>query len=208
MNVIKICLRDNVEDVLADWIQSVTAGGRTVQVQRIDNTPYLKWLSGSLTVNWKIIIDVFPKKSAVNEFEKLDEVGCDFIQSLPPVSADIYLVSQVSYQSPISNAELIISCYQWNYENAPEFRHEKMLEHFEMEKTQKYYDYVAFQCVEKILSSESMHLDFFFESHVSDPEGINEIYSKPALEGMREHSMAFLNTGTRQLSFGRVTIEE
>ena len=120
--------------------------------------------------------------------------------------ADIYIMDVIEYSEPVDNSELITSVYKWNYQNKQEIREKFMKEHFLMEQKQIYYKYVTFNLVTEIIKSKDRIYDFFFESHVLDKNGINEIYSKPALEDMRKHSEQFLDTSTRLLSFGKTFV--
>lgn len=203
MKVIKLCYPSTVpETTLARLVKYAYENSVRVDVQTICNTPYLRWLTSSKIMPWDTIVDVFlPDDNELIVFKQ------DLFKYAIG-NADVYLVEQITYGTPVDGAELITSCYLWNYETAPSIRNDTMYEHFLMEQQQEYYDYVAFQLVQEVLTTESPAFDFFFESHVSHPDGINEIYSKPALEGMREHSKIFLNTNTRLLSFGSVDVRE
>jgi hypothetical protein len=183
--------------------------GYRAQTQTLCNVPYLRWLKGLNTMPWNGVLHLLSTEPMDKTF---------YISTIHPVMArlfsetitdqmDVYIASQITYNQPVDGAELITSCYLWNYATEPEERNAKMLEHFQMEQCQIYYDYVAFQCVKEKIGDASPTFDFFFESHVSNPNGINEIYEKPALEAMRNHSSAFLNTNSRLLSFGRVNVK-
>lgn len=197
MNVIKICLEKSIENI-GELLQEIKG---EVHVQKINNTPYLKWLSGLQAMKWQMIVDVFREEP----FETSIDLATEFVTRFP--GADIYVAEDKTYKEPVNRSEIITSCYFWNYVNSEEYRIQMMNEHFLMEQRQVYYDYVSFQSVRKCVTDSSTKFDFFFESHVSNPNGINEIYSKPALENMREHSKAFLDVGSRCLSFGNVEIK-
>lgn len=207
MKVLKFCFRTDpdMSNLVDNIIACLSQQSLQVHVQYIDSTPYLKWLKNMKTMSWKVIVDIIWDKPDLS-VDGIYGTFMNYLQREKIFMADVdcYLGEQIIYQKPVDNSELITSCYLWNYDNPSSIREEKMKEHFGMEQRQIYYDYVSFQSITKIMSVNSPRYDFFFESHVSKPEGINEIYSKPALEGMREHSQAFLNVSTRELSFGKV----
>lgn len=207
MNVLKVCLRKkyDVSELMKGVFNRELDDSLQLHIQYIDNTPYLQWLQNMKTMNWKVIVDIIWSKEELSVEEIYEKMlQCFKENKIDLEEIDCYSGTQIIYKEPVHGSELITSCYLWNYKNGSTVREEKMIEHFGMEQKQKYYDYVSFLSVNKILSSNSPRFDFFFESHVSNPKGINEIYSKPALEGMREHSQAFLDVSTRELSFGRV----
>lgn len=172
-------------------------------VQQIDNVTHGKWLEGQNTMKWEFVIDVLYSGSPEVLITLADRI---LDKSVGNDNCDIYQVKEILYRRPVNHSELITSCYLWNYDSPEEQRERYMMEHFAMEQKQAYYDYVSFQCVYNKYYETSLGYDFFFESHVSAPDGIDQIYGKPALEGMRTHSRAFLNTDTRLLSFGKVDI--
>ena len=201
MNVVKICVMERDEELIRKLIQEK----KEIHIQRIDNSRYFQWLRGLNTMPWSCIMDIFCDESIEAVCDYAEEIaGKINIWNVTKDKFDIYVTKQLTYKKPVDNSEIITSCYLWNYENDSSVRREKMEEHFLLEQNQKYYDYVSFQSVEKCITEESRNYDFFFESHVSNKNGINEIYSKPALENMREHSKAFLNVESRLLSFGEV----
>ncbi len=194
LRVIKVCLRNRSADT--EEIRALSTCGCEVQVQTLDHEKYGRWMRSSGEMPWHRIIDVYCAPERETEI-------CDRCRALFPADADIYVTEIFrSYRAPVDGAEVITSCYLWNYRNEAAVREQVMAEHFEMEKLQVYYDYVVFQTLIEVVTAGSPVFDFFFVSHVSDPSGIDTIYSTPALSGMREHSMAFLNTDTRLLSFG------
>lgn len=209
MFLLKICSRDKfskISNQIELVVDELLKKSFQVHIQELDNHKYLRWLANMSTMEWCTIIDVFWDEKLIT-----CEDATQFISDLLNVNniditkLDIYLAEQMQYKEPVNNAEVITSCYLWNYKNSEAMRSLKMKEHFGMEKEQYYYDYVAFQIVGVVLTPHSPKFDFFFESHVSKPDGIDAIYSKPALNGMRQHSEAFLDVGTRQLTFGRVS---
>ena len=206
MYVTKICFRRD-EPLQLSGLHSAAAEmaerGYRVHVQQMDNFPYQRWMQNSKPMQWNLIVDVFQENGCSVRLDSGIR-DCLTSQGIALKAADIYGAKQMTYKRPVSDAEIITSCYLWNYQNPEALRKEKMEEHFLMEQKQIYYDYVAFQSVDAVLTPGSPIFDFFFESHVSIQGGIDTIYAKPALNGMREHSKAFLNTDTRQLSFGRV----
>lgn len=207
MQVLKMCFISDFEvsDMIGRIKKEMTKEVDQIHVQHIDNTPYLRWLKNIEPMKWKIIVDMLLRDGEKDVDDVFEDVS-DFFKQWPfsANSPDCYGVSQIVYGEPVNNSELITSCYRWNYYFPCSIREEKMKEHFCMEQRQIYYDYVVFQSVDKVLTKKSPKFDFFFESHVSSPEGINKIYSKPTLEEMREHSKAFLDVTTRELSFGKV----
>lgn len=202
MNIIKICMLNYaVQQQMEEKIQQLVQLGIRIHVQKIDAVRYQRWMKYSMPMPWVSIIDIYCFSAGM-----VDEV-CKCLGGPDCTCTDIYITRIFQeYQTPVHGAEIITSCYRWNENCEPKARDKVMHEHFEMEKLQKYYNYVVFQVVEKTYTENSPALDFFFVSHVSDPEGIDCIYSMPALNGMREHSQAFLDTNTRQLAFGTVGI--
>jgi len=184
--------------------------GYSVHIQAICNTPYLRWLDGLNKMDWNLIMNVVTAEGIdVDNFNRDIQPLLKQNFSEQVLSClDVYTVLQTHYQEPVNNAELITSCYLWNYDTSDRRRNEKMIEHFELEKAQLNYAYIAFQCVTGKLYDRSPSFDFFFEAHIPNPKGIDEIYSKPLLGNMREHSKAFLDVKTRLLSFGRVSVIE
>ncbi len=212
MNVIKICLKNSKiywNKGMDTMINNLVDEGYIVHIQRLDNSPYKQWLEGLNTMPWDCIADVY-KEGPLQETMEIAKFIFAQINMWKGIleDVDIYVAEQMVYKEPVDGAEIITSCYFWNYENDENLRKEKMAEHFLMEQRQRYYDYVTFQCVKECITKHSQQYDFFFESHVSDPDGINEIYSKPALGDMRTHSQGFLNVDSRLLTYGRVKIVE
>ncbi|MBR6504164.1 MAG: hypothetical protein IKT41_00285 [Clostridia bacterium] len=209
MKKIKICLEDNYISTCKSekfnmFIQSLYNENILIDchIHYIDNKEkYDKWLLNRPRMPWKTIINLITINS---EDEVLNKFKLNYhnIYDL----ADIYVMDIIEYSSPVNNSELITSVYKWNYNNNKEIRDKYMTEHFEMEQKQVYYKYVTFNLVTKNIKNKNRNFDFFFESHVSDKNGIDEIYSKPALDNMRKHSEQFLNTETRLLSFGEIFI--
>lgn len=209
MYMLKICSRDAFSEFRNKFgivIDELLKQSFEVHTQELDNHKYFRWLTGMSTMEWRSIIDVFWDESLISH-ENATKTVKSLLNTycIDMTNLDMYLAEQIRYKEPVNDAEVITSCYLWNYKNTETVRIEKMREHFGMEQQQYYYDYVAFQCVKSVLTPSSPRFDFFFESHVSDPEGIDAIYSKPTLNGMRQHSEAFLNVNTRQLSFGKVS---
>lgn len=203
MKVIRFCYMSPVlENALDRLARRAEEASLCVDVQTIDNAPYVRWLKSSKIMLWNRMVDVFASDDMA--FAALMRNLPEYIYGI----VDVYLAEQTIYGIPVDSAEVITSCYLCSYEREPSLRSKTMFEHFLMEQQQTYYDYVAFQLVKDIQTARSATFDFCFESHVSHPDGINEIYSKPELEGMREHSKVFLNTDTRPLSFGRAKVEE
>jgi hypothetical protein len=211
MDVLKICFRPDMglaPEFLEKAADDCERLGYRVQIQTLCNTPYLCWLEGLNTMPWNGVIDLFSPEP-IDKASYMSTIRPAMVRLfLEPIASqlNIYIASQITYNHPVDGAELITSCYLWNYATRPVERNTKMLEHFQMEQHQSYYDYVAFQCVKEKIGDSTPCFNFFFESHVSNPNGINEIYEKPALEAMRDHSRAFLNTSSRLLSFGRVEV--
>lgn len=172
-------------------------------VQQIDNITHGKWLEGQNTMKWELIIDVLYSGCLESLIALADKI---LINPVSSDNCDIYQVKEILYRKPANHSDLITSCYLWNYDCPEEKRKRYMMEHFGMEQKQIYYDYVSFQCVFNKYYESSPRYDFFFESHVPVADGIDQIYGKSALEEMRIHSRAFLNTDTRLLSFGKVEI--
>lgn len=208
MYVLKICLQSDRKPQEIERLLMEAADHQSTQihVQHIDSTAHSEWLCDQTQMRWKTIFDVIWSDGDPNMEAEMKRTLC-LVQKYPSIiqEADCYCARQMTYQDPVPHAELITSCYYWNYNTLPEVREEKMREHFAMEQKQIYYDYVAFQSVFKVLTPHSPQFDFFFESHVSKPEGIDHIYSTPELNGMREHSESFLDVGSRRLSFGSVS---
>lgn len=196
----KICIRvesEYTDKEVEQLCDDLSKRNSRVMLQKIDNNLHAKWLANQNNMKWKYVIDV-----ASNDLSNLT-------QDMENRNVDIYEVKEITYKEPVENAELITSCYLMNSEVPEEMRNKSMLEHFEMEKKQTLYDYIAFQIVKDTIYDYSPKFEFFFESHVSTKDGIDQIYSKSFLNGMREHSRLFLNADTRQLSFGKVkTMEE
>lgn len=212
MDVIKVCFQQELEansKLIEKASNELLRIGYNVHIQTICNIPYLCWLNGLGIMNWKWILDIFiTEGTAKEEYTKIIKPVLEKeILKKSLHNTDVYIASQINYKKPLDGAELITSCYLWNYETPTNERNNKMLEHFEMEKEQVHYDYIAFQCVKERLYNSSPLFDFFFESHISNPNGINEIYSKPALEEMRSHSRIFIDTNSRLLSFGHVRVK-
>lgn len=212
MDVIKICFHREMKEKanqIYELGEYLNSKGYSVHLQNISNVPYKRWLENSKTMLWPYIMDVFVEVGEKAEIDKMrntlveQEIVNDLFQS-----ADMYLSEQQSYRMPVNHAEIITSCYLWNHAIGKNIRENKMQEHFLMEQKQTYYDYLAFQCIKEILTEHSPVYEFFFESHVSQKGGIDQIYSKPELNGMREHSRTFLNVDTRVLSFGKIEIWE
>ncbi len=208
--IIKVCLKDGgllwnneLEILFYKWKNE----GHIIHIQHLNNAPYKKWLKGLNVMSWTRIIDIFVEGDLQESEEYANSIALQ-IGKMESINdgVDIYVVDQLTYKEPVDHSEVITSCYYWNYSNEESFRNEKMQEHFLLEQGQKYYDYVAFQCVKKCVTPNSLPYDFFFESHVSNPNGINEIYSKPSLGDMRLHSQHFLNVKSRLLAFGWVEI--
>lgn len=207
MDIIKICFnqeKNTHTQGLDAIVEQFRNRGCLVHSQELNNTPYLQWLKGLNVMPWRYIIDLYDS----NDAHLLNKVVNDLPDVLQGFDCDVYRANQMTYKNPVNHAELITSCYFWNTQNSSLYRHKKMHEHFLMEQAQKYYDYVAFQCVTEVITPHSPKYDFFFEAHVTETEGINEIYSKPALTEMRTHSIAFLDVNSRLLSFGRVICDE
>lgn len=209
MYMLKICSQCSFPELsnnLGLVIDELLKRSFKVHIQELDGQKYLRWLAGMATMEWLTIIDVFWNEELISNEKAITTVNTLLnTYKIDMTMLDMYYAEQIQYKEPVNNAEVITSCYLWNYENAEAVRTLKMREHFGMEQQQYYYDYVVFQRVKSILTSTSPKFDFFFESHVSDPDGIDAIYSKPALNGMRQHSEAFLDVSTRRLSFGRVS---
>lgn len=201
---IKVCFRENLgvtEKELEHISLFFRKKGNRVISQVIDNGIHGKWLADQNTMQWKYIIDI---DGTYTLKEIMDQITELLQMNLQKIAVDMYQVREYTYQKPLKEAEMITSCYLWNEEASETERMRYMMEHFEMEKQQVKYDYVAFQLVEEKYDRSSPRYDFFFESHISDKDGIDYIYEKPALQVMREHSQHFLNTDTRRLSFGHV----
>lgn len=202
---LKICIRDTATistKKIERICDALVKAGCRVMLQIIDNQLHGIWLKGQKVMIWKNVIDVTSVKSGVELMAVIEkQIG----QKLKDAEMDIYEVEEITYQKPILQAEIITSCYLWNYEASSKERKAFMLEHFELEKQQSHYDYVSFQKVIRKHFESSPKYDFFFEAHVSDKEGIDMIYSEPTLQGMRTHSQKFLNIETRRLAFGKVT---
>jgi hypothetical protein len=213
MNVIKVCFRSEfiINSTLIERVsKELSRIGYSVHVQLICNNRYLCWLRGLSKMEWDWILDIFISGDAKAEVFRMKiqpllerEILKEALDNI-----DVYIVSQLIYGKPVDDSELITSCYLWNYNTPRKKRNDAMLEHFKMEQKQLYYAYVAFQCVELKIFERSPTFDFFFISHVPDPKGINEIYSKTALEEMRVHSKTFLDLNSRLLSFGRICVIE
>lgn len=208
MKKIKICLEKDYSikcksDEFDNFVQKLYNENLIIDchIHYIDNKKeYDKWLLDRPRMPWKTIINfIMENDENTLVLEKFQKKYSDLYNE-----ADIYVMDVMTYSNPIDNSELITSTYKWNYKNKPEVREEFMKEHFLMEQKQIYYKYVTFNLTTKTIKSNNGDFDFFFESHVSDKNGINEIYSKPALEDMRTHSEQFLDTNTRLLSFGEV----
>ena len=198
MKVIKICLRERAADT--GWVEALDAHDCEIHVQSLDCKPYSRWMKSSGEMPWQTVTDIYCPSERVSALLGSCQAHC-------PTDTDIYVADVFrTYRAPVDGAEVITSCYLWNYDTPADVRKRIMAEHFEMEKLQVYYDYVVFQTSATAVTPKSPVFDFFFVSHVSDPQGIDTIYSAPALAGMREHSMAFLNTDTRLLSFGTTRI--
>lgn len=201
---LKICFRDNSIELtkyenIANKLKEIF---KNVNLQTIDNSNYLHLVREQCEMKWKVIIDI--EDCSYDDCMRISElIQCNIEGNSLDNKVDFYLVENISYNQPVDRAEVITSCYLWNYQNEPEDRNKYLLEHFEMEKKQKYYNYVAFQIVEKVATSWSPQIDFFFIAHVTCSGAINYIYSQKTLEEMRQHSMSFLDISTRQLSFGR-----
>lgn len=207
----KICINkdcDNFDKIgrkIADYYKEL---GNTVYLQIIDNITHGKWLTNQKVMYWGIIIDVYYNAEGYDEFVDAFMKNWKAVSNDNPSAAefcDVYLASEMIYREPLERAEIITSCYEWNYSTEESLRDKVMKEHFLMEQRQKYYDYVSFQMVKQKLEDRSKRFDFFFESHVSAADGIDKIYGEEVLEEMRTHSRMFLNTDTRHLSFGVVT---
>ena len=209
MKKIKICLEKNYiskckSDEFDNSVQELYNENliTNCHIHYIDNKEkYDKWLLGRPRMPWKTIIN-FIMENDNNTILILEKFQKDYSELYD--EADIYVMDVMVYSNPVDNSELITSVYKWNYKNEPDVREKFMNEHFLMEQKQVYYKYVTFNSVTKTIKSNNRPFDFFFESHVSDENGIDEIYSKPALEDMRTHSEQFLDTSTRLLSFGEI----
>lgn len=207
MRKIKICLENNYISLCKskefnDFVQELykNIGLIDCHIHFIDNKEkYDKWLMGCPRMPWKTIINFIVNN---NEEKIVDEFKTNYNAIFD--KADIYIMDIMEYSKPVDNSELITSVYKWNYENDKFTRDKYMKEHFRMEQKQVYYKYVTFNLVTKNFKNKNRNFDFFFESHVSDENGIDEIYSKPALDDMRKHSQQFLDTNTRLLSFGEI----
>lgn len=210
MSIIKICMSDPLIFFSPEGEklkEAIVENAERVDIISLNNQPYFQWLKGLKSMPWLSVWDVYVKLDGKEAVEYAKSVSEKLkILAADRNGIDTYIVEQETYKEPVNRAEVITSCYFWNYENDKALREEKMAEHFVMEQAQRYYDYVVFQKVIETITKDSPHYDFFFESHVSDPNGINEIYSKPALGNMREHSKFFLNVDSRLLSFGHVEI--
>lgn len=203
---LKYCFNNDLmlsREVLCDIEIEILKLDIQMHVQMIDER-FTKWNSGMKTMPWITIFDFIWKDQ--RDVEMLVNVINEIFLSkkISIENSDIYYLSLLSYNLPVSSSDLITSCYKWNYDNDENSREVIMQEHFKMEQKQTLYDYVSFQRVEKIVSLHNNIFDFFFESHVSDPDGIDKIYSAPMLGNMREHSKGFLDVQSRCLSFGKV----
>lgn len=200
MEVLKVCLYSQIDYTIL--ISALNTKKISHHLQIISNDS--SWLKSQNSMPWKYIVNIYLRESIDILLKHPD---FSFLYENDDI--DMYVVSQFTY-GRLANVEvdLITSCYLWNYQNDVETRRASMLSHFEMEKKQEKYDYVCFQIVEAPIKEKSEKIDFFFESHVSDPNGIDEIYSKPFIGSMRRHSEKFLDVNTRKLSFGRVIVNE
>ena len=208
MKKIKICVEEDYiykckSDEFKDFVKELYKENLIMDchIHFIDNkNKYDKWLAERPRMPWKTIINFIIKDEGKELIlQKFKNAYSDIYEE-----ADIYIMNVIEYSKPVDNSELITSVYKWNYTNKQEIRDKFMKEHFLMEQKQLYYKYVTFNSVTEIVKSKDRKYDFFFESHVIDKNGINEIYSKPALEDMRKHSEQFLDTSTRLLSFGEI----
>ena len=207
----KVCIKgesDKPEEYAKLVADKYKNNGNIVYVQRIDNETHGKWLADQKTMYWDFVIDIYSGNESFDEFvEDFKQLWTDISNKHEDLidACDVYIAEDMKYKTPLKNAEIITSCYEWNYETEENIRENVMKEHFILEQRQVLYDYVSFQSVKIILYDRSKVFDFFFESHVSDENGIDKIYGEEVLEEMRTHSKMFLNTDTRHLSFGSVS---
>lgn len=199
MKIIKICTKSLINDSIINQFAKVYQ----VEVHKytIDNSS--QFLRGQKNMRWLSIYDIFIVKSKLFCVpEMLEHIS----QLFNYEDVEIFLLSTLAYGTPMNGADIITSCYSWSTYPLKE-REAALQQHFLMEQSQQYYDYILFQLVEKYISNYKNYkndIDFFFVSHVSNPDGINQIYSKPFIMDMREHSKLFLNVDSRCLSFGTV----
>ena len=204
IKLIKICLRKEIEEIDINEMVLLLKNLKYVfHMQVINNDYYKKLVKGMKTVDWMYIFNIYLENRDEDKIENIYNV---ISKNINKSLIDIYVVTEYTYKEPINGANLITSCYLWNKLNTQSSREKVMSEHFEMEKEEKYYEYISFQTVQEKYTDYSQDIDFFFEAHVIDKSGIEKIYATPKLKAMRVHSSGFLNIDTRKLSFGSVFV--
>lgn len=202
-NCLKICFNkcsSNVWEYINRLANIVHTQGYRLYYLKFFDEIFMPLSNNNKNLEWFAIIDVIVD----NDTDKVIKSILEYIEENSLKNIDVFYTEKYSNGDCKTIGETIVSSYIWNNDVAEELRNKQLKMHFLLEERQNFYNYYSFQIVKQQLLGVPKEVDFFFDSQIIVPDGVNKIYSSDKLIKMRLHSQTFLDINSRCLSFGYI----